>query len=73
MVPITSETKNESGNEIHYRGVRKRRWGKDVAEIRNPNKKTRTWLGTFDSAIEAAKAWDVAAIKFRGPDKAITN
>lgn len=55
-----------SASAARYKGVRKRKWGKWVSEVRLPNSRERIWLGSYDSPEKAARAFDAGSFLLRG-------
>ncbi|KAM0845770.1 hypothetical protein ACQ4PT_056139 [Festuca glaucescens] len=71
--PVIAKPKRRRVSPSHpYRGIRQRAWGRWSAEIRDPTKGVRVWIGTFDTAADAAHAYDAEARRIHGT-KARTN
>lgn len=77
---MTDSTANGRGDvsvgaaaERKYKGVRQRKWGRWVSEIRLPNSRERIWLGSYDTPEKAARAFDAASVCLRGPHGANLN
>lgn len=62
------EKKRNTAMQSKYKGVRKRKWGKWVSEIRLPHSRERIWLGSYDTPEKAARAFDAAQFCLRGGD-----
>ncbi|KAK8637845.1 hypothetical protein V6N13_136304 [Hibiscus sabdariffa] len=66
MVKLVTENPATERTNAQFKGVRKRKWGKWVSEIRLPNSRERIWLGSYDTAEKAARAFDAASFCLRG-------
>lgn len=67
---MSSSSPEMEGSSKKFKGVRKRKWGKWVSEIRLPNSRERIWLGSYDAPEKAARAFDAAFVCLRGPGAA---
>ncbi|KAL8555925.1 hypothetical protein ACS0TY_003660 [Phlomoides rotata] len=59
--------KRQHAQDKPYRGIRMRKWGKWVTEIRETNKRSRIWLDSYSSPVAVVRAYDTAVFHLRGP------